>query len=548
MKVKTFIKSSMWLMAAGLLTACASEDTQQKDGTKQSETKYVATFTGHQPNSNSSAKSRTTATHTLGNPAQVIWEATDRIWVKADDGRFYQSEAANFAASATPADHSRANFRLSQGYYATTTPEVRYVGTSTNADRVTIATTQTQASPNDFSHLGAAGDCGTATAHSGALEAGDYEFTLQHKASYLCFVPRCMNTQLGPNVKLTKIVVTADKPIAGTYDFSDGSLMGKTPTGGSNTITLNVGGVNDFSLNTTTENLAMNGAYMVLTPGTYNLTITYTMQDVNGTSLDFTKTETGFICPEGQIKDMKANLTPTNSLKYYMWDAQQDYWWGCDDYNPLHQPPYRDPQRWFNTGGTGTSTSPVRYDAQTALFQTFPNANELWWYVTKGDPHWDATGGGSNVIVDGAHLQAFTTGGLWLRKKSAIVAYLKAHEGYPATLTWEAMKEGYGGPGTAAAPIASPTDYRAIMGLLKNTNIKPSRPSDSEITDYFFLPAYGMYSSGMLGGFGSYGAYWSSSSNPEFGGGQAYYLSFLYNEVAVTINTRGYGFPGRAFE
>ena len=215
----------MWLMAVGLLTACASEDTQQKDGTKQSETKYVATFTGHQPNSNSSAKSRTTATHTLGNPAHVIWEARDRIWVKADDGRFYQSEAANFAASATPADHSRANFHLSQGYYATTTPEVRYVGTSTNADRVTIAATQTQASPNDFSHLGAAGDCGTATAHSGALAAGDYEFTLQHKASYLCFVPRCMNTQLGPNIKLTKIVVTADKPIAGIYDFSATSAI-----------------------------------------------------------------------------------------------------------------------------------------------------------------------------------------------------------------------------------------------------------------------------------------------------------------------------------
>ena len=225
MKIKRLIRTSLLLMVATLFAACASEDTQQKDETKQPETKYVATFTGHQPNSNSSAKSRTTATHTLGNPAQVIWEATDRIWVKADDGNFYQSEAANFAASATPADHSRANFHLSQGYYATTTPEVRYVGTSTNADRVTIAATQTQASPNDFSHLGAAGDCGTATAHSGALEAGDYEFTLDHKASYLGFVPRCMNTQLGPNIKLTKIVVTADKPIAGIYDFSATSAI-----------------------------------------------------------------------------------------------------------------------------------------------------------------------------------------------------------------------------------------------------------------------------------------------------------------------------------
>ena len=158
MKTIRLIRESLLFVAALTLVACASEDTQQKDETKQPETKYVATFTGNQPKADSQAKSRTTATHTIGNPAQVIWEATDRIWVKADDGRFYQSEAANFAASATPADHSRANFHLSQGYYATTTPEVRYVGTSTNADRVTIAATQTQASPNDFSHLGAAGD------------------------------------------------------------------------------------------------------------------------------------------------------------------------------------------------------------------------------------------------------------------------------------------------------------------------------------------------------------------------------------------------------
>ena len=521
---------SLLLAAALILAACASEDTQQKDETKQSETKYVATFTGHQPNSNRSAKSRTTATHTLGNPAQVIWEATDRIWVKADDGRFYQSEAADFAASATPADHSRANFHLSQGYYATTTPEVRYVGTSTNVDRVTIAATQTQASPNDFSHLGAAGDCGTATAHSGALEAGDYEFTLQHKASYLCFVPRCMNTQLGPNIKLTKIVVTADKPIAGTYDFSDGSLMGKTPTSGSNTITLNVGDANDFSLNTTTGNLSMNGAYMVVAPGTYNLTITYTMLDVNGLSLDFTKNETAFTCPEGQIRDLTANLTPIEE-KYYMWDAKFDYWYNHlkpdgtfdEDYPQDNNDP-----RWYRENPNPAIAQPL--DA-TQSAKDCPNANEMMWYAFNGDAHWvDAE---SRIIASNGHLKAVTIGGIWLKKKAKIIA----DEG----ITEAQMKNGW--------PKVNPHNY-----CTSNKPISSFIPSMSPVpnkTDYFFLPALGYYDydNGDQPQLNE-GNYWTSSADPSPSSGQnkAYHLVFEKNSISVGIDYRYNGMAARPFE
>ena len=54
--------------------------------------------------------------------------------------------------------------------------------------------------------------------------------------------------------------------------------------------------------------------------------------------------------------------------------------------------------------------------------------------VMKGDPHW-----GTGVYVENGHL--VTGNGLWLRKKSAIVYYLKTYEGYPATITWDDLKE-----------------------------------------------------------------------------------------------------------
>ena len=553
----------MWLMAAGLLTACASEDTQQKDGTKQSETKYVATFTGHQPNSNNSAKSRTTATHTLGNPAQVIWEARDRIWVKADDGRFYQSEAANFAASATPADHSRANFRLSQGYYATTTPEVRYVGTSTNADRVTIAATQAQASPNDFSHLGEAGDCGTATAHSGALAAGDYEFTLQHKASYLCFVPRCMNTALGPNIKLTEIVVTADKPIAGLYDFSDGSIMGKTPiSNSSNVIDLNLdfGYAHPFSLNTTTENTSMNGAYMVIAPGTYNLTITYSIEDVDGHRGNIIKTLNGFTCPEGQIRDIKANLTPpTMTLPlYYMWDAVNPYWYGYESFAPTtdgaqgqHWPdktgnPGELNGRWYHEGG-----GPVTANHSCAIC---PNVNEICWYIMLGDPHWQQ--GEEYVTARNGHLVNMPNNGMWLKKKSAIIrdnsgtgqAFSAANGG--ATR----FSSGFPFDDNPASPATSDRDWRTETIIYRNyiqrsfwTNTIKSSSELPNPSDYFFLPASGYYYLGKFDRFGDIGYYWSSNSQPQHDT-KVFVFSFWSGVVGLNITDRTYGFSARSFE
>lgn len=539
------------LVAIALLTACASEDTQQKNDTKQGGEHIAATFTGHQPKANGSAKSRTTATYTIGNAAQVLWESTDHIYVEDDGGTFRQSFDATFPISG---NNARANFQLATGPYSFTriNPRVLYTGFYGGVTEADIARIQTQDSPNDFSHLGKSGDCGSSVAKGGG---GDYEFILDHKASYLCFLPRCMNTDLGPNIKLTKIVVKADKNIAGRYDFTDGSLTGKTPiSGASNTITLNLGGTNGFSLNTTTANLAMNGAYMVIAPGTYNLTISYTLQDVNGVSGEITKTLDNFICPEGQIKDITANLTPPpfSLPKYYLWDAQQHYWKDYESEQPtinryapgasqgIHYPQNNsDPQhRWYNESYSGPG---FRNDAQTSLFTTLPNVNELYWYVSKGDARWDSSKITSYVGVSSGHLRVFNViGGLWLKKRSAILTYLKNVEHYPTMLTWDDLKEAYWD-----SPTAPHVDYRITYPSPFFKSTISNRPINTD--DYFFIPALGRQFEGWMDSLFTYGYCWSSSANP-WDKNSALCLGFYDGRVGVYSYGREFGFLAQVFE
>ena len=106
-----------------------------------------------------------------------------------------------------------------------------------------------------------------------------------------------------------------------------GSLTQKAGETYSNTVTLNT---SDFSLNTTTSSLATNGAYMVVAPGTYNFTITYTIKDpATNVEGDIVKTVASYNCQEGKINDITAwidkditKYTP----QYYMWDARKSYW------------------------------------------------------------------------------------------------------------------------------------------------------------------------------------------------------------------------------
>ncbi len=142
---------------------------------------------------------------------------------------------------------------------------------------VTIATEQNQTGANNSDHIGEAGDCGTALAE--LQPDGTYGFTLEHKASYLCFLPHIDNL---PSAKISKIVLSSSSPIAGDYQMSRAGLYNGQNT--SNTITLNLTPQRDkdffigHNINTVQDTCA---AYMVIAPqsGGVTFTATYHLTD-----------------------------------------------------------------------------------------------------------------------------------------------------------------------------------------------------------------------------------------------------------------------------
>ena len=554
MKTKKWIKAGMLLMVAALFAACANEDIAQ-DKKKENGTeapKGGVIFAANGPKASAKrlsidgedefagAKTRTDIKHTPGNGADVYWTSGDFIWVWDKNGMFHSSThteihdggaSAEFTLPGSMSDYADGcEVRYTLGGYAIIHPTAVFFS---NDKQITA--------PNDFSIVG--GDCGSGKAYATGNPA-KFNFRLSHKAAYLCFLPRCENAALAPNIRLTKIRLTATKcynnpsyPLCDLYVF-DGETIG--PGGGyfpSNTMTMEV---SDFPL-FTTANQEANAVCTIIRPDTYDFKIEYTIKDPT-TNIEtvVTQTLTNKTFDKGKIYDITANLTapvrtaPTpRDFKYYMWDAQKDYWNGYENEQPIinwgqpgatagtHYPTSKanDPQRWYNDGATGTPTTPVRYDAQTTLFKTQPNVNELYWYLMKGDPHW---GGGPVYAVNG-HL--WQMNGMWLRKKSAIVAYLKTNEHYPSTFTENDLKEGYKTSATAV-----PIDYRVTF-LNASGSFTQGTPANT--TDYFFLPALGLYYLGSCYDFGSYGAYWSSSGSFS---SNAYAYSMMFSSGHISVH------------
>ena len=532
-EMKTLIKASM-VAGIGLLMACTSENAQQQGDIQRGGENIVATFTGQ--HSDAMGKTRTIATHTKGDVAHVSWIPIDRIWVKATNGVFYQSGPAD---TRTPSlEGPRAYFSLTAGEYGFN-PVVHYTGASTSYDRVNILSQQSGGA-GSFAQLSNYGDCGSATAVGGG---GDYEFTLNHKASYLCLYPRFENVATNPNVRLTKITISSTGvPLAGTFDFADGKIKDKPAlANGSTTITANV--QNDRLPVATSD---ANSYYFVLRPSStpQTLTVVYTINDPTANvSVDIAKTITTPL-EEGKIYDYTAWIdryiqyyNNTTTL-YYMWDAQQHYWWGHlkadgtpDDPNNYPKSKAADPNRWYNDNNPGY---PNTFDAQTAVFKTAPNANEICWYVTYGDPHWDTAACAFN-----GHLQRVN--GLWLRKKAAIVAYLRAQGGALASITWEQMKRFYRDPA-----VSFDRDMR-VNPSSPYPEKNPTQGTPSPLSDYFFLPASGDYISGIQRWVGSNGCYWSSSACTTYFG-NAFSLNFDSGRVHMGIYIPDLGYTVRAFE
>ena len=551
--MKRLIKAGMLLMVAALFAACASEDiTQDKKKENGTEApKGGVIFAANGPKTSAKrlstgdedefagAKTRTNIKHTPGQGADAYWTSDDFIWVKDKNGTWQKSTGTTLHDGGASAEFTLPGSKTD---YADGC-EVRYTGTQSFFAHVPLAPdvigfngAQNRTAANDFSRAGAYGDCGSGRARNTG-NPDKFNFTLAHKASYLCFLPRCMNGALAPNLKLRSIKVSMlkdhDNPagyFTGACNF-DGENIASPSSYFSNYIQVSLP---DFPLYTT-ANQEANATYLAVRPGTYDFKIEYTIKDpTTNVETVVTDTRTGITLDKGNIYDVTANLVPMGL--YYMWDAKQDYWNGYESEQPLIE-------QWHPGGTQGQhypqTTDDPRYthdsgDAQTDFFKTLPNINELMWYMYAGDPRWVYA---QNVVIARkGHLQKVNYDGVWIRKKKVIISYLKTSLGY-SSITEADMKESY---------WWSPTnrvDYRGTNApQFSATN--PGAPADTY--NYFFLPTSGCYNSGWFINQNNIGYYWSSS--PTSGNGQAFALQFSDGHIDIIPYQRTEGFQAVPFE
>ena len=519
MKKKLF-KTRLLSFAAfcGLTLAfasCANEEVVQNPNNTEND-KNLTTFSAGDPSTRTSMES----------DGKFFWEAGDKIWVKDDDGTWQQSSNAPTAKTAS------FKFKMPGKYTAHMSYKVYYPGQSGNKDKVTISASQTQATPNTTTHFGTSGDCGMATATRITGER-NFNFTLDHKAAYLLLLPRTTNTIL-QNCYLTKVEVSSDNNITSTYtlDPVTGNLTG-TGTGKQIVLTTKGSGTyaNGFPLTNTATSAATNGSYVVIKPGTHTLKIRYWVKDI-ATNVEgtITKTLASATYDQNKYYNITANLNVRDydGDHYYMWDAQQQYWYGYEWTKNLasgvgqptlnlgissnHAQSNTDPNhRWYHEGG-GSG----RFDA-TQSCSTFPNVNEMTWYAKYGDPRWDA----DELWTTMGHLYK---GGMWFKKKSVLQA------------------EGNYNSNTAV----DGTDWRT-NGNVNTWTVSQTLPSAADVGNYFYLPALGYYTSGQLYNIGSYGYYWSSSAYPWYSE-RAYDLDFGSGNVRVNYTLRRHGFRAEALQ
>ena len=511
-----------WAVVFGIaltFASCAKEEVAQNPTNKEGDNdKNLTTFVA-----GDEAKTRTSLDY---NSSDFSWEAGDYIYVKDDDGVLRKSTNAPTSKVASFKYKVPGKFGASASY------KVYYLGKNSNGSQVTISTNQTQTSPDNTEHFGTAGDYGTATA-TGAVGGSIFSFQLEHQPAYLVFQPYTSNTVLH-DCYLTKIEVSADNDIAEKYTVNPttGALVASTVTNGKQIVlttkdpTWGSTYYKGFPLTNSTASVTTNGAYMVIKPGTHTLRVRYWVKDV-ATNVEgtITKTLPATAYASNTYYDMTANLNVRNydGDKYYMWDAQQNYWSGHEWNSASPWQTVLNGQK--NTNYAQSNTDPrylngsypgygISNPATHSSFNNVPNVNEMTWYAAKGDPRWDA----DQLWTTMGHLYK---GGMWFKKKANIGGFNpnKAVDG---------------------------TDWRT-NGKEGTWSVSQTRPDAADAGNYFYLPALGYYYYGQLNDVGGYGNYWSSSAYP-WGSGRAYLLNFTSGNVYVYDYLRYDGFRAEAFQ
>ena len=496
--------------------SCANDDLAQNGKTSTDDKGLTAFCTGE-------LATRTT----MEADGKFYWEAGDKIWVKDDSGNWKQSSNSPTGKTAS------FKFLMPGKYTAKFSYEVYYPGKNGNQDKVTISANQTQTEPNTTAHFGASGDCGIAKATRNTT-SHEFEFTLDHKAAYLVFKPYTSDDVL-KYCYLTKIEVTSDNDITDTYTLEPTAVTGTgalVGTGSGKKIELitkgNSGSTyqNGFPLTNTSASLTTNGSYMVIKPGTHTLRIRYWVKDVaSGVEGTITKIIPSHTFAKNEYVNMEADLQIRNydGDHYYMWDAQQQYWYGYEW--TKHLPGYTG-QPTLNSNSSSNyaqSNADPRYYNEAFTFgadnkathtscKDLPNVNEMTWYAAKGEPRWD----GDELWTTMGHLYK---GGMWFKKKANI-------------------------SGFDANKAVDGSDWRT-NGNGKSWSVSQTLPSAADANNYFYLPALGYCNSGQLNGVGNVGYYWSSSATP-WGSSAAYRLGFRSGSVYMNGTNRYYGLRAEA--
>ena len=498
--------------------SCANEDVAQNPtNPNEDNDKNLTTFVA-----GDEAKTRTSLNY---NSSDFYWEAGDYIYVKDDNNVLRKSSNAPTSKVAS------FKYKVPGKFTAHSSYKVYYLGKNSNATdkKVTISTAQTQTKPDNTEHFGTAGDYGTATATK-VPNKQQFAFELEHQPAYLVFQPYTSN-QILQSCYLTKVEVSSDNDIAETYtvNTSTGALDASAVTGGKKIVLTTSGSSsnpNGFPLTNSSASVTTNGAYMVIKPGTHILRVRYWVKDV-ATNVEgtITKTLPATAYASNTYYDMTANLNVRNydGDKYYMWDAQEQYWKGHEWNLGGSQPTLTTQSASSDYPQNSSDPNNRYYHEGSGAFQAtqscagLPNVNEMTWYAVKGEPRWDA----DELWTTMGHLYK---GGMWFKKKANI-------------------------SGFDANKAVDGTDWRTNGGG-GNWSISQTLPDAADANNYFYLPTLSYYASGRLNGVGSvgyYGGYWSSSTYP-WNSRYAYGLAFTIYGIRVDINRRDLGFRAEALQ
>lgn len=537
--------------------------------------------TAHQEEFTTFAATQGSTRTSMRADGQFSWTLGDNIFVETEPGTFAQATNTNITSTQTDAQF---NFT---GTFSKYSYPVRYTGTSnTNSSSVTIPSNQLQTAANNADHFGISGDCGVAT----ATRNGDhYDFTLQHKASYLVFTPKTLVTPKVDYCYLLGIDVTDDSggTLYGTYDFSDAGLDISSATSTGNTIELEVCNTRETPENLYAQresrrdvtgridltddgnfhlsNNIENTAYIVIQPGTHRLKVTYHVAyfrlqttiyrndvtagteyyrnnwwyfdyDDNVQDITVTVDATARDYQPGYFYTIASTLTleePAFEYEftgYYQWNASHSYWRFLGDGDLSGNPGIARNNNEVKNVSQATvngSTSITSGDVNLAItnsnnaatspkFDYIPNANAMTWYIHNGDIHRDME---SKWWMKGFH-DGYTlcVGGIWMKK-------------------WEYLPEkrtDISAPIPGLLPTIEQMDLRSNIPSDSYDNTlfrksftaatQQSKPEDSEISKYFYLPDRGFYNTTWKNNgtydlelklLGAEGYYWTSTALPD---------------------------------